>query len=93
MKEDRQRKRVVVVGAGISGLTAVKHCLEEGLDPLCVELRSDLGGLWNYTPTVVRGRSSVMSSTVANTCKVGTQRACLHAASFIKLPTIIGRKL
>ena len=64
------RKRVAVVGAGVSGLPAIKQCLEEGLDPVCFELRGDLGGLWNYDPTAAPGVSTVMQSTVANTCKV-----------------------
>jgi len=56
-------QRVAVIGAGVSGLPAIKHCLEEGLDPVCFEMRSDLGGLWNYQDAVINGRSSVMNRT------------------------------
>ncbi|XP_041378063.1 dimethylaniline monooxygenase [N-oxide-forming] 2-like [Gigantopelta aegis] len=42
-------RRVAVVGAGVAGLTAIKSCLDEGLEPVCFELRSDIGGLWNYS--------------------------------------------
>lgn len=56
-------KRVAVIGAGVSGLPTIKHCLEEGLSPVCFEMRADLGGLWNYVDTVVNGRSSVMNRT------------------------------
>lgn len=42
--------RVCVVGAGVSGLPAIKSCLEEGLEVVCFEKTSDLGGLWNYRP-------------------------------------------
>jgi hypothetical protein len=41
-------KRICVIGAGVSGLPAIKHCLEEGLEPVCYERTSDIGGLWNY---------------------------------------------
>jgi len=51
--------RVAVVGAGVSGLAAVKCCLDEGLDVVCFESRNDLGGLWNYTDTVLPGQSNV----------------------------------
>ena len=29
--------RVAIIGAGPSGLAAVKQCLEEGLNPVCFE--------------------------------------------------------
>uniref|UniRef100_A0A672U8A2 Flavin-containing monooxygenase n=1 Tax=Strigops habroptila TaxID=2489341 RepID=A0A672U8A2_STRHB len=40
---------VAVVGAGVSGLTATKCCLDEGLEPTCFEQSQDIGGLWRYT--------------------------------------------
>ena len=36
-------KRVAVVGCGVSGLVAIKSCLEEGLEPTCFEMNSDIG--------------------------------------------------
>jgi len=51
--------RVAVVGAGVGGLAAIKTCLEEGIDAVCFERRDDLGGLWNYTETVLPGQSNV----------------------------------
>lgn len=42
-------KRVAVVGAGVSGLAALKCCLEEGLQPTCFERSDNLGGLWRFT--------------------------------------------
>ena len=55
--------RVAVVGAGVSGLTAIKCCLDEGLDDVvCFESRNDLGGVWNYTETVQPGQSNVARS-------------------------------
>jgi cation diffusion facilitator CzcD-associated flavoprotein CzcO len=41
-------ERACVIGAGVAGLTALKHCLEEGFDTVCFEKDTDVGGLWNY---------------------------------------------
>jgi len=50
---------VAVIGAGVSGLAAIKCCRDEGLDVVCFEKRNDLGGLWNYTEIVKPGQSNV----------------------------------
>ncbi|KYO39787.1 hypothetical protein Y1Q_0006678 [Alligator mississippiensis] len=42
-------KRVAIVGAGVTGLTSIKCCLEEGLEPTCFEKSDDFGGLWRFT--------------------------------------------
>ncbi|CAH2311806.1 dimethylaniline monooxygenase [N-oxide-forming] 2 isoform X1 [Pelobates cultripes] len=62
-------KRVAIIGAGCSGLAAIKCCLEEGLEPTCFEKSEDIGGLWRYTETVEEGRASIYSSVVTNTSK------------------------
>uniref|UniRef100_A0A8C3QNJ9 Flavin-containing monooxygenase n=1 Tax=Cyanoderma ruficeps TaxID=181631 RepID=A0A8C3QNJ9_9PASS len=49
--------RVAVVGAGVSGLAAIKCCLDEGLEPICFEQSQDIGGLWRYTVSR-RGRNT-----------------------------------
>jgi len=54
--------RIAVVGAGVSGLAAIKCCRDEGLDVVCFEKRNDLGGLWNYTEFVEPGESNVTRS-------------------------------
>ncbi|NXW04906.1 FMO1 monooxygenase, partial [Fregetta grallaria] len=61
--------RVAVVGAGISGLTATKCCLEEGLEPTCFEQSRDIGGLWRYTEYIEAGRPSLYPSVISNTSK------------------------
>ncbi|KAM6080034.1 flavin-containing monooxygenase 1-like [Theristicus caerulescens] len=61
--------RVAVVGAGVSGLTATKCCLEEGLEPTCFEQSQDIGGLWRYTEHVEAGRPSLYPSVISNTSK------------------------
>lgn len=37
---------VAVVGAGVSGLCAVKHCLQQGLRVVALEKAGCAGGLW-----------------------------------------------
>jgi dimethylaniline monooxygenase (N-oxide forming) len=61
--------KVAVIGAGASGLTAIKACLEEGLEPVCFERRDNSGGMWYYSPVAVDGLASVMRSTIINTSK------------------------
>lgn len=39
---------VAVIGAGASGLCALKCCLDEGLAPTCFERSGDIGGLWRF---------------------------------------------
>ncbi|KAM8929989.1 dimethylaniline monooxygenase [N-oxide-forming] 2-like [Pelodytes ibericus] len=61
--------KVAIIGAGSSGLAAVKSCLEEGLDPTCFERSEDIGGVWRYTKKVENGRASIYQSVVTNTSK------------------------
>ncbi|NWH67279.1 FMO1 monooxygenase, partial [Geococcyx californianus] len=63
------RMRVAVVGAGVSGLTATKCCLDEGLKPTCFEQSRDIGGLWRYTEHIEAGRPSLYPSVISNTSK------------------------
>ncbi len=62
-------KRIAVIGAGASGLTAMKCCVDEGLTPVCFERSGEIGGLWNYTTDSKEGQACVMKSTVINTSK------------------------
>ncbi|NXE37520.1 FMO1 monooxygenase, partial [Ptilorrhoa leucosticta] len=61
--------RVAVVGAGVSGLTATKCCLDEGLEPTCFEQSQDIGGVWRYTEHIEAGRPSLYPSVISNTSK------------------------
>ncbi|XP_070532004.1 flavin-containing monooxygenase 5-like [Ptychodera flava] len=62
-------KRIAVIGAGASGLIAMKCCLDEGLEPVCFDKGTDIGGLWNYHEDVKDGHASVFRSTIINTSK------------------------
>ncbi|XP_052056897.1 flavin-containing monooxygenase 5-like [Apodemus sylvaticus] len=62
-------KRVAVIGAGVSGLGAIKCCLEEGLEPTCFEKRSDIGGLWKYEEISTSGNPGIYKSLTCNTSK------------------------
>lgn len=58
-------RRIAVIGAGPSGLTAIKACKEEGMAVVCFEKTDSFGGRWCYRKTHVPGISSVMKSTVS----------------------------
>ncbi|KAI9334503.1 flavin-binding monooxygenase-like-domain-containing protein [Zopfochytrium polystomum] len=66
-------KRVAIIGAGASGLTAIKECREMGLDVVCFEAEPHVGGLWRYVPvreaTGEEAHSSLYQSTVINNSK------------------------
>ena len=64
-------KTVAIIGAGASGLAAIKSCLEVGLEPTAFESDPWLGGAWMYTDLDEgkNRRSCVSYSTVTNTSK------------------------
>uniref|UniRef100_A0A1I7XX52 Flavin-containing monooxygenase n=1 Tax=Steinernema glaseri TaxID=37863 RepID=A0A1I7XX52_9BILA len=65
----RKTMRVAVIGAGASGLPAIKTALEHKFEVVCFEKSNDIGGLWRYKPHQCDGEGTVMRSTVINTCK------------------------
>ncbi|KAK9057856.1 hypothetical protein SSX86_022695 [Deinandra increscens subsp. villosa] len=48
------QKKVVIIGAGISGLVACKYCISKGLNPIVFESQSDIGGVWAKTIKTTR---------------------------------------
>ncbi|XP_077389817.1 flavin-containing monooxygenase 5-like [Festucalex cinctus] len=60
---------VAVIGAGPSGLTSVKSCLDEGLQPTCFESGPDIGGVWRFKEKPEPGRANIYQSVVINTSK------------------------
>ena len=54
--------KVAIIGAGCSGITALKNLLDEGVrDVVCYEKNSRIGGNWAYSPE--KSHSSVMETT------------------------------
>ncbi|XP_009271603.1 PREDICTED: dimethylaniline monooxygenase [N-oxide-forming] 5 [Aptenodytes forsteri] len=62
-------QRVAIIGAGVSGLCALKCCLDEGLVPTCFERSGDIGGLWRFEEYPEEGRASIYRSVIINTSK------------------------
>lgn len=42
-----EKRGACVIGAGLSGLIAIKYLQADGLDVLAIEAKSDIGGTWN----------------------------------------------
>ena len=64
------RMRVAVVGAGISGIGAMKVCLQEGMDPVCFEAagpEEGIGGFWRY-------KEDAVHPSVYRCCHIDTDR-------------------
>ncbi|XP_038650876.1 flavin-containing monooxygenase 5-like isoform X1 [Scyliorhinus canicula] len=65
----KMTKRVAIIGAGVSGITCIKCCLDEDLEPVCFERSNDIGGLWNFQENVADGKASIYKSLIINTSK------------------------
>ncbi|XP_042533291.1 flavin-containing monooxygenase 5-like [Dipodomys spectabilis] len=63
------KKRIAVIGAGISGLGAIKCCLDEDLEPTCFERNDDIGGLWKFQKNPSEKMPSIYKSVTINTSK------------------------
>ncbi|KAG3255487.1 dimethylaniline monooxygenase [N-oxide-forming] 5, transcript variant X1 [Ictidomys tridecemlineatus] len=63
------KQRISVIGAGASGLSSIKCCLDEDLEPVCFERTDDIGGLWRYQENPEEGRASIYKSVIINTSK------------------------
>ena len=70
-----KKKRVAIVGGGVSGLVAIQACLEKGLEPVCFESSDGCGGLW-------RGRGECARkcecAAVNARCAADATRACVY---------------
>jgi len=56
------RPTVTIVGAGFSGLFALKHCLEYGLDATVYEAKDWIGGVWDPRSKAVLPCTECVSS-------------------------------
>ncbi|KAK2062025.1 FAD/NAD(P)-binding domain-containing protein [Colletotrichum caudatum] len=65
-----QSKRVAIIGAGPSGLAAIKECLAAGLTVQCFEKAHALGGQWLYDPAPTADtHSSVYRGVILNSSR------------------------
>lgn len=48
-------KRVAVIGAGSSGISAIKNSLEYGFEVVCFEKTDYISGIWKFKPTQCDG--------------------------------------
>lgn len=62
-------KKVAIIGAGASGICAIKCCLDEGLEPTCFERSTDFGGLWRFRETADLNTASIYKTLIINTSK------------------------
>ncbi|XP_007987710.3 dimethylaniline monooxygenase [N-oxide-forming] 4 [Chlorocebus sabaeus] len=62
-------KKVAVIGAGVSGISSIKCCVDEDLEPTCFERSDGIGGLWKFTECSKDGMTRVYKSLVTNVCK------------------------
>lgn len=58
---------VCVIGAGLSGLTTIKQFIDRGIDVVCFEIGSGIGGNWRYNND--NGRSVAYASLHIDTSK------------------------
>lgn len=40
--------KIAIIGAGVAGLSALKHCLEDGHECMILEKNNFIGGVWKY---------------------------------------------
>ncbi|GFO11421.1 dimethylaniline monooxygenase [n-oxide-forming] [Plakobranchus ocellatus] len=69
----KDKKTVCIVGAGESGLAALKECVQHGMAPTLYDLDSDIGGLWHKKPAgQYSNTASIWPTLVTNTSKYTT---------------------
>ena len=56
-----KKKRVCIIGAGPSGITALKNILDEGIEAIAYDRNKEVGGNWLYTEE--ESHSSVFETT------------------------------
>jgi dimethylaniline monooxygenase (N-oxide forming) len=62
--------KVLIIGAGASGLPALKIALEYGLEAILMEKSTDVGGLWRYKETPGPQEGTVMKVKLWTFCPI-----------------------
>ena len=70
-------RSVAVIGAGPSGLSAIKSLVECGLSVVCFEMTGEIGGNWRFSE----------AAAPANCCKSEEPTAHSHSAAYASLNT------
>lgn len=81
LSDYKMTKKIAIIGAGCSGLTSIKGCLEERLHPVCFEMSGDIGGLWNYTersPT----EEERLNASIYKSCSINTSKEMMAFSDF-----------
>ncbi|KAI3321570.1 flavin-containing monooxygenase [Xylariaceae sp. AK1471] len=69
------KKRIAIIGGGLSGLVSLKECLAEGFAAEVIESRPEIGGQWAYQPLdpeTLEGKevqSSIYDGVILNSCR------------------------
>lgn len=64
--------RAAVIGAGVSGVTAAKCLLDEGIEPVVLERSREIGGVWKLLRPGAAGSGLAYGSLRTNTSKQTT---------------------
>ncbi|XP_054706185.1 flavin-containing monooxygenase 5-like isoform X1 [Uloborus diversus] len=64
-----KKKKIAVIGGGLSGIASVIMLRKEDLDPICFEKTDKFGGTWCYREQSVEGIASIMPTTIINHSK------------------------
>lgn len=80
---DERKLKVAVIGSGISGIGAMKVCLEEGLDPTCFDADTTYGGFWRY-------KEDDTHPSVYRCCHIDTDRDLAGYADHVWDPDNVG---
>uniref|UniRef100_A0A3Q2NMV5 Flavin-containing monooxygenase n=1 Tax=Fundulus heteroclitus TaxID=8078 RepID=A0A3Q2NMV5_FUNHE len=75
-------QRVAVIGAGPSGLTSIKACLDEGMQPTCFESSDDMGGLWKFKEVSEPNRASIYRSLIFLTLTINISKEMMCYSDF-----------
>ncbi|BFZ22770.1 hypothetical protein BsWGS_25809 [Bradybaena similaris] len=62
-------KSACVVGAGVSGIAALKECKRQGFRTTCYELDSDIGGIWHKKDHSPANTVAIWETLVTNVSK------------------------